>query len=151
MEKIELNRELNQIEWILDSIIEVQRRIYNSFVHHRVYSQKTKDEFTKINAILGNEYHTLYARFATLYETMADQAGKSANEGGNGTKTAEDPMTVTINFRDEKVAVALAQACKRFSTTTADELAADEREADRIMDAVQDLREGLANAGYAPR
>jgi hypothetical protein len=62
-----------------------------------------------------------------------------------------EQLTITIIFRSEKIAMALAQACKRFSMTTADELSADEKEADRIMDAVQDLREGLAAAGYAPR
>lgn len=62
-------------------------------------------------------------------------------------------ITIHLSFQDEDESLirALAQASKRFSSTIAIQLAADKKEANRITKAMEVVREGLADAGYAPR
>jgi hypothetical protein len=60
-------------------------------------------------------------------------------------------VKIELKFRDIATANAIAQACKRATNYTAADLAANEKEASRILDGFQDLRESLKTAGFAPR
>jgi hypothetical protein len=60
-------------------------------------------------------------------------------------------MTVTIEFRDERTALAVAELCKRATNEKVAPFAADSAELRRMFDGLDDVREGLAKAGVPPR
>lgn len=63
---------------------------------------------------------------------------------------AQDQVTVSASLSDGE-AMALAQFVKRIGRDDCRRLAGDQAEADAMFEALIVVREGLREAGYAPR
>lgn len=61
-----------------------------------------------------------------------------------------DPVVVRLELIDPQ-ALALAKMLKRMHYSDARALAVDDRETERMMDAVTRLQRALADVGYSPR